>query len=251
MTSEDQRLAQQPLTSHTSHLTPHTSHLTPALRFDVCAWKRRGEHPGRAGDLQLEASLPLPLPLSLPLPRPRPRPPPFCCSTGAIIHITLVTSSFLSFLQRPPRSRTTASVPDLFVHPLRSVGPKPPSPSQSRSQSICVRSLLAPVSSSNRRVVASVSGLGLGKKQREQRPPQSTLLHLPNLRYNPIASTTEQLRYHLSARRPAHRQCCPRSAGRAACLPAPAHLTALGELSSVWRIPYPSLISISNVSQLD
>jgi hypothetical protein len=44
-------------------------------------------------------------------------------------------------------------------------------------------SLFAPVSSSNRRKVASVSQLGLAKKQREQQPPQSTFTSCPNLQH--------------------------------------------------------------------
>jgi hypothetical protein len=44
-------------------------------------------------------------------------------------------------------------------------------------------SLSAPVSSSNRRKVASVSQLGLAKKQREQQPPQSTFTSCPNLQH--------------------------------------------------------------------
>jgi hypothetical protein len=105
------------------------------------------------------------------------------------------------------------------------------------SRTICVHqcSLLAPVSSSSRRVVASVSGLGLGKKQREQRPT-STVDPSSPAQSTTIASTTEQLRYHPFARRltiASDTLFCR----KAACLPAqPHHQQPRG---AIFRLAHP------------
>jgi hypothetical protein len=95
----------------------------------------------------------------------------------------LGASSFLPFLSLPASqpSRCTSADP---IRVCLCIRPKPLATASSSLRRLRVRSLLlSSVSSSNRRKVASVSQLGLAKKQREQQPPQSTFTSCPNLQH--------------------------------------------------------------------
>jgi hypothetical protein len=153
----------------------------------------------------------------------------------------LGASSFLPFLSLPASqpSRCTSADP---IRVCLCIRPKPLATASSSLRRLRVRSLLlSSVSSSNRRKVASVSQLGLAKKQREQRQATSTIDHhllAPAPIYN-IASTTSQLKYPPSARAsPSPSPVTTSFRRRAACL-LDRTVNSLGELSSVWRTPLP------------